>query len=139
MHNVHECAAARKWAWKQGAERYLWFETDQRQTEDKNGNLVIIQEWVAEIEVWGNYDLTDGDFIHGWDMDRLDLDLHAALASDFIGKVHSDGTYGNMVTIVCSIKPPILVEHKYWCCVLPDEAAFRSLRAEIQTGKAWNV
>ena len=27
----------------------------------------------------------------------------------------------------------------WWCCVLPDEAAFRSLREEIQTGQAWNA
>ena len=71
-------------------------------------------------------------------MDRSDLDLHAAPAPDFIGKVHGVGTSGNMVTIVCSNKPPILVEHKYWCCILPDEAAFRSLREEIPTRKAWN-
>ena len=64
MHTVHECAAARKWAWEQGAVSYLWFEKEQRQKEDKNGNMVIITKWVAEIEVWGNYDLTDGDFIH---------------------------------------------------------------------------
>ena len=137
VHTVHECVAARKWAWEQGAKRYLWFEKDRWQ-KDKNGNLVIIHEWVAEIEVWGNYDLTEGDFFHGWDMDRSDLDLHAAQAPDFIGKVYGDGACGNMATIVYSNRSRILLEHKYWCCVLPDEAAFWSLRAEIQTGKAWN-
>ena len=70
-------------------------------------------------------------------MDRLDPDLHAA--PEFIGKVYTDGTLGNMVTMVCSHKQPILVEHKYWPCVLPDEAPLRSLRGEIQTGKAWNA
>ena len=114
VHTVNEYVAARKWAWEQGAERYLWFEKDQRQKEDKSGNLVIRQEWVAEIEVWGNHDLTDGDFIHGLDMDRTNLEDHIAPAPDFIGKVHGDGTSRNMVTIVYSNKPPILVEHKYW-------------------------
>ena len=65
VHTVHEYVAARKWAPDQGAERYLSFERDRRQKEDKNGNLVIIQERVAEIEVWGNYDRTDGTSRHG--------------------------------------------------------------------------
>ena len=116
--------------------RYVWFEKAQRQKEDKNGYIVILTEWVAEIEVLGNYDLTNGDFIHGWDMDRPDLGDHIAPAPDFMSNVHGDGTSGTMVTIVCSNKPPIVQEHKYWCCVLPDEAAFRSLRDEIRTGKA---
>ena len=79
-HSVHECAAARKWAGEQGTVRYLWFKKEQRQKEDKNGNMVIRTEWVPEIESWGNYDLTDGDFIHGWDMDRPDLGDHIAPA-----------------------------------------------------------
>ena len=72
-------------------------------------------------------------------MDRIDLEDHIAPAPDFIGKVDADGTSGNMVTIVRSNKPPILVEHKYWGRVWPDEAAFRSLRDEIRTGKPWNA
>ena len=139
MHTVHECAAARKWAWEQGAPRWLWFAREQRRKEDKNGNIVLITEWVAEIEVWGNYELTDGDLIHGWVMDWSDLGGDTAPEADFIGKVHGDGTSGDMVTIVCANKPPIVQNHKYWCCVLPDEAAFRSLRDEIRTGKAWNA
>ena len=72
-------------------------------------------------------------------MDRPHFGDHIAPAPDFIGKVHGDGTSGNMVTIVCSNKPPIVQEHQYWCCVLSDEAAFRSLRDEIRTGKPWNA
>ena len=116
---VHECAAARKWAWEQGAARWLWFEKAQRQKEDKNGNMVPITEWVAQIEVSGNYDVTDGDLIHGWDMKRSDLDGDIAPFPDFIGKVHGDGTYGDMVTIVCANQPPIVQNHKYWCCDHP--------------------
>ena len=41
-----------------------------------------------------------------------------------------------MVTIVCAKQPPILRIHRWWCCVLPDEAAFRSLREEIRTVQA---
>ena len=44
-----------------------------------------------------------------------------------------------MVTIVCANKPPVGQNHKYWCCVLPDEATFPSMREEIRTGKAWNA
>ena len=139
MHTVHECAAARKWAWEQGATRCLWFEKAQRQNEDKNSNMVLIIEWVARIEVWGNYDLTDGDLIHGCDMKRSNIDGDIAPYPDFIGKVHGDGTSGDMVTIVCANKPPIVHDHKWRCCVPPDEAAFRSLREEIRTGKAWNA
>ena len=57
VHTLHECAASRKWAWEQGAARWLWSEKTQRQKEDKNGNMVLITKRVAEIEVWGNYDL----------------------------------------------------------------------------------
>ena len=53
--------------------------------------------------------------------------------------MHGDLTSGNMVIIVRSNKPCMVQKHKYWCCVLPDEAAFRSLRDEIQKGKAWNA
>ena len=136
VHTVHECAAARKWAWKQGAARWLWFEKAQRQKEDRNGNMVLITEWGAKSEVWGNYDVTDGDLIHGWDMKRSDIDGNIAPYPDFIGKVHGHGTSGDMVTIVCANKPPIVYDHKWSCCVLPDEAAFRSVCEEIRTGKA---
>ena len=44
-----------------------------------------------------------------------------------------------MVTIVCANKPPVLHIRRWWCSVLPDEAAFRSLREEIRTGEAWNA
>ena len=139
VHTIHECAAARKWAWEQGAVRWLWFEREERQKEDKNGNMVLITEWVAQIEVWGNYDLTDGDLIHGRDTKWSDIDDGLAPYLDWIGKVHGDGTSGDVVTIVCANKPPILYLHKWWCCVLPDEAAFRSFPEEIRKGKAWNA
>ena len=53
--------------------------------------------------------------------------------------MHGDGPSGDMVTIVCANKPPILQLHKWWCCVLPDEAAFWLLCEEMRTGKAWNA
>ena len=112
---------------------------EQRQKEDKNGNMVLITEWVARIEVWGNYDLTDGDLIHGWDMKRSGINGNIAPYPDWIGKVHGNGTSGDVVTIGCGHKPPIVYDHKWWYYVLPDEAAFRSLCEEIWTGKAWNA
>ena len=54
--------------------RQLWFEREERQKLDKNGNMVLVIEWVAQIEVWGNYDLTDGHLIHGWDTKRANVD-----------------------------------------------------------------
>ena len=102
--------------------------------------MVKVIEWSAELEVWGNYELTDGDLIHGWDMRRADVDtLDVAPNPDWIGKVQGDGTSGDMVSIVCANKPPILHIRRWWCCVLPDEAAIRSLREEIWTGEAWNA
>ena len=102
--------------------------------------MVKVIEWSAELGVWGNYELTAGDLIHGWDMRRADVDtLDVAPNPDWIGKVQGDGTSGDMVTIVCANKPPILHIRRWWCCVLPDEAAFRSLREEIRTGEAWNA
>ena len=74
MHTVHEIAAARRWAWEQGAQRELWFERVEGLKEDKHGNMVKVIEWSPELEVWGNYELTDGDLIHGWDMKRPDVD-----------------------------------------------------------------
>ena len=102
--------------------------------------MVKVIEWVAEIEVWGNYELTDGDLIRGWDMKRADVDsVEVEPNPDWIGKVQGDGTSGDMVTIVCGNKPPVLHIRRWWCCVLPDEAAFRLLREEIRTGEAWNA
>ena len=88
MHTVHEIAAARRWAWDQGAQRELWFERVETLKEDKHGNMVKVIEWAAELEVWGNYELTDGDLIHGWDMKRSDVaTLDVAPNPDWIGKV----------------------------------------------------
>ena len=119
VHTVHEGVAVRKWACEQVAAMWLWFEREQRQKEDKNGNMVLITEWVAQIEVWGNYDLTDADLIHGCDMRRSDIDGDFAPYPDWIGKVHGDGTSGDMVTIVCANKLPIVYDHKWWCCSPP--------------------
>ena len=140
VHSVHEIGGARRWAWEQGAERDLWFERLEGPKEDKHGNMVKEIEWVAELEVWGNYEVTDGDLIHGWDMKRADVDtVDVAPNPDWIGKVQGDGTSSDMVTIVCANKPPVLHIRRWWCCVLPHEVAFRSLREEIRTGEAWNA
>ena len=73
-------------------------------------------------------------------MKRADVDtVDVAPNPDWIGKVQGDGTSGDMVTIVCANKPPILHIHKWWCFVLPDEAAFRSLSEEFRTGEALNT
>ena len=140
MHTVHEIAAARRWAWEHGAQRDLWFERVEGQKEHKHGDMVIVIEWVAEIEVRSNYELTDVDLIHGWDMKLADVDtVDVAPNPDWIGKVQGDGTSGDMVTIVCANKLPVLHIRRWWCCVLPHEPAFRSLREEIRTGEAWNA
>ena len=49
MHTVHEIAAARRWAWEQGVQRELWFERVEGLKEDKDGNMVKVIEWAAEL------------------------------------------------------------------------------------------
>ena len=73
-------------------------------------------------------------------MKRADVDtVDVAPYPDWIVKVQGDGTSIDWVTIVCANKAPILHIHRWWCCVLPDEVAFRSLREEIRTGDARNA
>ena len=51
--------------------------------------------------------------------------------------MHGDGISGQRVWISCANKPRARLIGNYWCKVLPDKGAFRTLRREIQQGAAW--
>ena len=51
--------------------------------------------------------------------------------------MHGNGISGQRVWISCANKPPTNLTGTYWCKVVPDTGAFRTLRREIQQGSAW--
>ena len=55
------------WAKKNGMNMKLFLE-DWFPADDGDGNVNILQtpHRASEMEVWGNYELTDGDMVHGW-------------------------------------------------------------------------
>ena len=73
MYTVHEMEAAEVWANKNGTYQKLafeqWFPDD---AGDGNANVPQQPHWASEMEVWGNYELSDGDMVHGWDADKFD-------------------------------------------------------------------
>ena len=135
MYTVHEMEAAEVWAEKNGTYKKLafekWFPED-----DGDGNANVLQQppWASKMEVWGNYELSDGVMVHGWDADNHDRD---ALKLDFEARVHGDGTSGDHVWINSANKPRATLNARYWCKVVPDTIAFRTLRKDIQPGLAW--
>ena len=136
---VYECCAAKQWASEAGARRELLFRKETYEATDPDtGDTKFVEEWFAKIKFWGNYELTDGDMIYGWSMARTDLTKEwKGQESDFVGKVHGDGFSGRHVYIACANKPLVTDKHSWWCCVMPDEKAYRSLREEMKKGTAW--
>ena len=51
--------------------------------------------------------------------------------------MQGDGISGDRVWITCANKPHANLTGTYWCKVVPDTGAFRTLRREIQHGLAW--
>ena len=86
------------------------------------------------MEVRGNYELSDGDMVHGWIAANRNWD---ASKPDFQARVRGDGISGQHVWISCANKPRANLTGTYWCKVVPDTGAFRTLRREIQHGSAW--
>ena len=134
VYTVHEMEAAEVWAVKNGTYRRLAFEK-WLLDDDGDGNANVPQQpyWASEMEVWGNYELGDGDMVHGWVADRP----WDASRPNFEARVHGDGISGDYVGISSANKPRADLNAEYWCQVVPDTAAFRNLRDEIQQGLAW--
>ena len=85
VYTVHEMMVARQYAWEVGTRRYLTWEEMEVEVDD-DGHIITKKEWRSDMEVWGNYELSDGGTIHGWyivkgrTLDQRDL--------DFIAQVH---------------------------------------------------
>ena len=90
-----EMEAAEVWAEKNGTERKLVFEEWYPKDDgDANGK----PQWASEMEVWGNYELSDGDMVHGSMAANRNWDPSEP---DFEAKVHGDGilVFGSVVLI----------------------------------------
>ena len=85
------------------------------------------------MEVWGKYELGDGDMLHGGVADRPS----DASRPDFEARVHGDGISGDYVLISSANTPRAVLNVKYWYQVVRNTAAFRNLRNEILQGFAW--
>ena len=135
VYTVHEMKAAEVWADKNGTKRNLAFERWWPHGDgDGDGNAPPPPQWASEMEVWGNYELSDGDMVRGWISSNPNWDKHKP---DFEARVHGDGISGQRVWISCANKPRTNLIGNYWCKVVPDTGALQTLRREIQKGEAW--
>ena len=123
------------WAEKNGTNRKLAFE-EWYAEDDGDGNANVLQQrhWASKMQVWGNYELSDGDMVHGSVTANNNRD---ASKDDFEARVHGDGISGDRVWISSANTPPANLTVTYWCKVVCDTAALRTLRKEIQQGLAW--
>ena len=123
------------WADKNGTKRNLAFEQWWPHDDgDGDGNAPPQPQWASQMEVWGNDELSDGDMVRGWISAKPNWDKHKP---DFEARVHGDGISGQRVWIRCANKPRATLIGNYWCKVVPDTGAFRTLHREIQHGAAW--
>ena len=135
VYTVYEMEAAQVWAKKNGTEPKPVFEERYRKDDGaRNGNVPQQPQWASQMEVWGNYELSDGDMVHGWIAANRNSD---ASKPDFEARVHGDGISRDRVWISCANKPRANVTSTYMCKVVPDTAAFRTLRKEIEQVFAW--
>ena len=135
VYTVHEKAAAEVWADKNGTKRRLAFEEWRPHGDgDGDGNAPPPPQWASQMEVWGNYELSDGDMVRGWICSNHHWDKNKP---DFEARVHGDGISGQRVWISCANKPRTNLADTYWCKIVPDTCAFQTLRREIQDGEAW--
>ena len=72
--------------------------------------------------------------VRGWISANPNWDKHKP---DFEARVHGDGISGQRGWISCANKPHANLIGNYWCKVVPNTGAFRTLRKEIQRGAAW--
>ena len=67
MYTIHEMEAAEVWANKNGTKRNCTFEEWWPHDDgDGDGNVPPQPQWATLMEVRGNYDLSDGNMVHGW-------------------------------------------------------------------------
>ena len=100
---AREMEAAEVWAEKNGTEPKLVFEEwYPRDDGDGDGNVPQQPQWASQMEAWGNYELSDGDMVHGWIAANRNWDPSK---QDFQARVHGDGISGDRVWISCANKP----------------------------------
>ena len=89
VYTVHEMEAAEVWAEKNITNRKLAFE-EWYPKDDGDGNANVSQRphWASKMEVWGNYELSDGDMVHGWIAANHNWD---ASKPNFEARAHGDG------------------------------------------------
>ena len=105
VYTVHEMEAAEVWADKNGTKRNVAFERWWAHSDgDGYGNAPPPPQWASEMEVWGNYELSDGDMVRGWISGNPNWDKHEP---DFEARVHGDGISGQRVWISRANKPRI--------------------------------
>ena len=135
VYTVHDMEAAEVWANKNGTKRNPAFEQWwPRDDGEGDGNAPPQPQWASQMEVWGNYELSHGDILYGWISANPNWDAHNP---DFEARVHGDGISGQRVWISRANMPHANLIGNYWCKVVPDTSAFRTLRREIQHGAAW--
>ena len=101
--------------------------------DQSNGNVTSILQWASQLEVSGNYELSDGDMVHGWQINDSSWDWRKP---HFEAKVHGDGMSGDHVWISAGAKPRGPMEGTYWCMVVLDSNAYRNMWNEIHKGEA---
>ena len=100
VYTVHEMEAAAQSGEKNGTNRHLAFEKGYRD-DDGEGIVTPRPHWASQLEVWGNYELGDGDMVHG----RLIDELWSSSKPDFEARVHEDGICGDNALITSANKP----------------------------------
>ena len=127
--------AAEVWANKNVTKRNQAFEDWWPEDDgDGDGNVPPEPQWASLMEEWGNNERSDGDMVHGWIAANHTWD---SSKPDFQARVHGDGISGQRVWINCANKPRANLTGTYWCTVVPDTGAFRTLHREMQHGLAW--
>ena len=101
VYNVHEMSAASRWAQEKGSSRSLWFE-EWWMDPDGDGNAPSILQWHSQVEVWVNFELSDGDMVQGWHTSDNKWEWRKP---NFEAKVHGDGIFGDDVWITIGNKP----------------------------------
>ena len=86
MYTVHEMSVATRWAQEDGTVINLWFE-EWWMDPDGDGNAPSVLQWASQFEVWGNYELSDGEMLQGWHMDDNKWDWKKL---DFVPTVPAD-------------------------------------------------
>ena len=124
-------AAAAQWAEDNDTERCLNFE---KWFPDPDGDWRAPPQahWASQTEVWGNYELYDGDMVHGGVAGKR----RDARKPDFEARVRGDGIFGDNVWISVANRPKSDLKGSYWCKVVRNSAAYHNMRTEIQQGAA---